>query len=71
MSLYAVELDTDKFDYDLVESITKQAGMNRAICEHLKPRRQMNENGLREIKFADNCPIKDYFDSAIKAWRIL
>ena len=48
MSLYAVELNAEDFDPDLVSSILAQAAMNRAIQEHLKPRRVVT-GGLVEI----------------------
>ena len=44
--------------------------MNREIQEHLKPVK-VESNGLFEIKFEGNVCLANYFDSAIKAWRIL
>lgn len=49
--------------------------MNRAIQEHLKPRRVVT-GGLVEIQFtgksgSTGVRIAEHFDSAIKAWRIL
>lgn len=70
MSLYAVELHAEDFDPDLVASILAQAAMNRAIQEHLKPRRVVT-GGLVEIQFNGRVRIAEHFDSAIKAWRIL
>ena len=46
--------------------------MNRAIQELLKPRKLINEiSGLAEIRFDPEADVKECFDSAIKAWRIL
>jgi Ran GTPase-activating protein (RanGAP) involved in mRNA processing and transport len=70
MSLYALELETEGFDPELVASILSQASMNRAIQEHLKPVK-IPKDGQIEIKFDDNAVIARHFDSAIKAWRIL
>ena len=71
MSLYSVELDPEQFDPDLLESIARQTAMNRAIQEHLKPERRITDDGLAEIRFDPKCPVKEHFESAIKAWRIL
>jgi len=70
MSLYALELETEGFDPDLVASILSQASMNRAIQEHLKPKKRQRD-GQVEIEFAEQAGIAQHFDSAIKAWRIL
>ena len=70
MSLYAVELDAEGFEPELVASILSQAAMNRAIQEHLKPRRVVTDK-LVEIQFDSRARIAQHFDSAIKAWRIL
>ena len=70
MSLYAVELDAEGFEPELVASILSQAAMNRAIQEHLKPRRVTTDK-LVEIQFDSRASIAQHFDSAIKAWRIL
>ena len=70
MSLYAVELSGEDFDPALVASILKQTTMNRAIQEHLRPRKVVT-GGLVEIQFDDKVRIAEHFDSAIKAWRIL
>lgn len=58
MSLYSVELDADAFDADLVDSIARQTAMNRAIQEHLKPKRLVNDNGLVEIRFDARANVK-------------
>lgn len=70
MSLYAVELEAEGFDPDLVASILSQAAMNRAVQEHLKPKR-VSVDQLVEIQFDSKARIAQHFDSAIKAWRIL
>lgn len=54
-----------------MESILRQTTMNRAIQEHLKPKKINNENGLIEIRFDEFADVKKFFNSAIKAWRIL
>lgn len=45
--------------------------MNRDIQENLKPRRIHHQNGFVEIQFQGRVCIADYFESAIKAWRIM
>ena len=44
--------------------------MNRAIQEHLKPKRATTDK-LVEIQYDSKAKIAQHFDSAIKAWRIL
>lgn len=70
MSLYTIEVSESDFDSGLVERIQHQAKMNRAIQESLKPKR-VEEDGLVEIQFQGKVSISKYFDSAIKAWRIM
>lgn len=44
--------------------------MNRAIQENLKPAR-VEKDGLVEIQFQGKVCIASFFESAIKAWRIM
>lgn len=73
MSLYNVELgniDETPFDFELVKRIQVQAKMNRAIQENLKPIK-VDKKGLLEIQFDPKVRVANFFESAIKAWRIL
>lgn len=38
---------------------------------HLKPSKSINEDGLIEIKFCKGASIAEYFDAAMKTWRIM
>lgn len=70
MSLYSVELLQDELETGIFEAIEDQTAMNRAIQEHLKPKK-VQVQGLVEIQFSNKVKIVDFFNSAIKAWRIL
>ena len=52
MSLYSIAIAEDAgFDEDLIDRVVNQAKQNKAIQQHLKPKRIETPDGLVEIQF--------------------